>query len=102
MKITSKEELLAHIEAHKGEDVPLFSAYKGHSFVSNDTIPSHNKITIKKVRYYDGTDSGHEFLHENEDARHSLHDRHISGTEQTYNDTWWFTTREEAEAYIKS
>jgi hypothetical protein len=101
MKITTRTQLEAHIEAHKGRNVPLFTAFGEHGFVSDDTLPSHKKIEIKKVHHKDGTTSNNEFIHLDGQFHQSLHDRHLEG-EQTYNDNWWFTTREEAEVYLTS
>lgn len=94
MKITTKEELIAHISAHKGKDVPLFSAIGKLKIVMNDTLKSHHKISIKKPR------GSTEFIYLDDAAIYSLKDRHLLD-EQSYNDNWWFTTREEAEAYIQ-
>lgn len=103
MKITSKEMLIKHIEDHKGKNVPLFAAYNIGlgSFVRDETIKSHHKIEIKHVVHNDDSISDHEFIHLDGQFRHSLHDRHVSGEKQTYNDNWWFTNHEEAENYIK-
>lgn len=101
MKITTKQELLDHINAHKGQNVPLFSALGMHKCIVDDTIKSHHKIEVKQHEFKNGNKSEFEFLHINGDSQHSLHDRHLSGIEQNYNDNWWFTTRKEAEDYIK-
>lgn len=95
MKITSKEMLIKHIEEHKGRNVPLFTAYGNHGYVLDDTIKSHHKITIK------GNDvSIFDYVYLDDVIVASLHDRHISGTPQNYNDNWWFTTAESAQEYL--
>src|SRR5215217_9693335 len=95
MKITTREELLNHIAAHKGRAVPLFSAYGEHGIVGDDTIKPHLKISIRPT-----THSVTDFLFICDDWLHSLGDRHLDGV-NAYNDNWWFTTREEAEAYVE-
>lgn len=93
MKITTREELVAHIETHKGRNVPLFTGYGGLQMITDDTVKSHQKISIHHTKHSDS-----DFLFADGDWLHSLMDRHLDG-ENTYNDNWWFTTREEAEAY---
>lgn len=94
MKIETREQLEAHIEAHKGNDVPLFSAFGKHGFTNDDTIKSHRKISIET-----NPNTGTPFIFLDGNGRYSLRDRHIGET-QSYNDNWWFTTEEEAKAYL--
>lgn len=94
MRIETREQLEAHIEAHKGKDVPLFTAYGEHGFTSDDTLKTHRKITIGNSR-----ETGNPFILLDGESEYSLHDRHID-YDQSYNDNWWFTTEEEAKAYI--
>lgn len=94
MKITTLEQLECHIADCKGSNVPLFTAYGGHGFTSDDTIFSSQKISIEPSRC-----TGTLFIHLDGIARSSLRDRHI-GYEHDYNDNWWFTTEEEAKSYV--
>lgn len=95
MKIETREQLEAHIKAHKGKDVPLFTADGKHRFTANDTIKSHRKITIK---INPNTETPFVFL--DNVPEYSLRDRHLYG-KNDYNDNWWFTTEEEAKAYVE-
>jgi len=95
MKIETREQLEAHIKAHKGKDVPLFTAYGEFGFIREDTLKSNRKISIEI-----NPNTGTPFIFLDGHGRHSLRDRHI-GNEQSYNDNWWFTTEEEAKSYLE-
>lgn len=96
MKITTKDQLENHIKNHKGKNVPLFSAYAEHGVISDDTISAKRKISIQKSRF-----TGTLFIHLDGVPRYSLRDRHID-YEQDYNDNWWFTSEDEAIAYVEA
>lgn len=104
MKITTREELVNHIAHYKNQhkDIPLFEGFKfkdeRQSFVRDVTIaaPCEVSITSTITSYGEGGPALMVGLH----SVGSLNDRHLNG-EQDYNDNWWFTTREEAEAHIR-
>lgn len=93
MKITTREQLEAHIKAHKGKDVPLYSSYGDLGFVTNDTIRADREISIRCSQ-----STGSTFIFIDGVPRYSLKDRHLDG-EQTYNNNWWFTKKEAAKEY---
>lgn len=105
MKITTKAELINHIAKHLSmeKDVPLFCAYSlgSKSYVTDTTISKNSiiiigeKITRGMTPYEDFGD----FLYVDGKSEGSLRDRNIP--ENTYNEHYWFTTREEAEAHIR-
>ena len=102
MKITTKEELVHHIAHYKEVDksIPLFCAYslQNRSYITDNTIPYGSSVIIGDEITSFGSDLGG-FLYVNGQSFGSLKDRNIP--ENHYNDHWWFTTKEEAEAHIR-
>lgn len=95
MKIETRQQLEHHIKENEGKDVPLFSAFREFGFVTDDTIKSGSKIEIKKT----ANDYG-PFIYVDGEAFKSLVDRHLD-RKQNYNDTWFFTSQEEANQYAR-
>jgi hypothetical protein len=102
MKITTREELIAHIALHKEVcvDIPLFEGndYNGNTWVRDVSIPARAEVTIGYPIHGAG-ENKFEFLFENGNVKGSLIDRNIP--ENSYNNHWWFTTHEEAEEHIR-
>lgn len=102
MKITTREELIAHIALHKAvvSEIPLFEGndYNGNRWVVDKTIPARAEVIIG-FPIFGHPDPTIELLYANGKVIGSLRDRNIP--ENTYNNHWWFTTREEAEEHIR-
>lgn len=100
MKITTREELVEFISNNKGNEyITLYEAYGSIKQVGVINMKS-NGIHIGKLLHY-GVEMEGEFLFHQTDYgydQNSLGDRNIGAH---YNDNWWFTTKEEAEDYIK-
>lgn len=99
MKLTSKQELIDYIAQCKQSHQPimLVSAFPRTQQIEVQSFKSTDHFIIGSSIYGHGESDEH--LYVNDEAVKSLKDRHLVEP-QDYNDNWWFTTKEEAEAYI--
>lgn len=103
MKIVTRKQLVDYIAKCKAADsaVTLFAGSRSHNFIKDRSFAQRDFIYIGKLIQYDGEGSS-EFLvgkRNGVEDRLSLKDHNINEIND-YNETYLFTTHEEAKEFV--